>query len=150
LVRQAVEIECGLRAPVLTVGNADTARDFSDVRDIVRGYVLLLERGRPGEVYQLCSGRAVSVRAIIERLVASASVPIEVRVEATKAHAGESMISWGDAAKARSEVGWKPRHDLETTLGDLKTYWRKQIGEQGAGRAVPLARARPEPPNQGS
>jgi GDP-4-dehydro-6-deoxy-D-mannose reductase len=139
LVRQVVEIECGLRPPILAVGNADISRDFCDVRDIVRGYVLLLERGRPAEVYQLCSGRAVSVRAIIERLVALASVPMEVRVEAAKAHAPESTISWGDAAKARSEVGWEPSYALETTLDDLNTYWRKQIGQQWAGRAVPLA-----------
>jgi GDP-4-dehydro-6-deoxy-D-mannose reductase len=150
LARQVVEIECGLRPPVLTVGNADTSRDFSDVRDIVRGYMLLLERGRPGEAYQLCSGRATSVRAIIERLVATASVPIEVRVDTRKAHAAESKILCGDAAKARAEVGWEPRYDLETTLDDLKTYWRKQIGEQWAGRAVPLAGVGSEPPNQGS
>jgi GDP-4-dehydro-6-deoxy-D-mannose reductase len=150
LARQVVEIECGLRPPILTVGNADTSRDFSDVRDIVRGYMLLLEGGRPGEVYQLCSGRAVSVRAIIEVLVATASVPIEVRVDLTKAHAAESRILWGEAAKARSEVGWEPSYDLETTLGDLKTHWRKQIGEQRSGRAVPLAGLESEPPDQGS
>jgi GDP-4-dehydro-6-deoxy-D-mannose reductase len=149
LARQVVEIECGLRPPILTVGSAETARDFSDVRDIVRGYVLLLERGRPGEAYQLCSGRAVSVRAIIERLVATASVPIDVRVDATKAHAAEARILWGDAAKARSEVGWEPRYDLETSLGDLKTYWRKQIDEEVAS-SRPLAGVSSKPPHQAS
>jgi GDP-4-dehydro-6-deoxy-D-mannose reductase len=143
LARQVVEIECGMRPPILTVGNADVSRDFSDVRDIVRGYMLLLERGRPGEAYQLCSGRAVSVRAIIERLVTTASRPIEVRIDSTKAHAAECRVLWGDSAKARSEVRWKPRYDLETTLGDLKTYWRKRIDEEVAASAEPLVSSQP-------
>lgn len=140
LARQLAEIECGLRPPIVTVGSADTARDFSDVRDIVRGYVLLLERGRPGEVYQLCSGRAISVRAIVEHLVAMASVPVDVRIDTTKAHAAESRILWGDPAKARSELGWEPRYDLKTTLGDLRAYWQTRIGSAEAVRDVVISR----------
>lgn len=132
LVRQVVEIECGLRAPVLTVGDAETSRDFSDVRDIIRGYELLLERGRPGEAYQLCSGRAIPVGAIIESIVATASVPIEVQTDVAKAHPAERRTLWGDPAKARSETGWEPAFTLEATLRDLKAYWHKAIATEMA------------------
>jgi GDP-4-dehydro-6-deoxy-D-mannose reductase len=126
LARQVAEIADGARPPVLEVGDPDSARDFSDVRDIVRGYELLLEAGRPGEVYQLCSGRAVSIRGIIELLTATIPTPVEVRVDAARARAGESPVLWGDPAKARSEVGWEPRYNLGTTLGDLEAYWEQQ------------------------
>ena len=134
VVRQAVEIECGLRPPILTVGNADTARDFADVRDIVRGYELLLERGRPGEAYQLCSGHAISIGAIIESIIAMSSVSVEVHADLAKAHPVECRVLWGDPGKARSEVGWEPTFDLETTLRDLKAYWQKEIAKERAAR----------------
>ncbi len=133
LARQAAEIVCSLRPPVISVGNVDVARDFSDVRDIVRGYRLLMERGRPGEVYQLCSGRPISIGSLIECLAAIASAPIEVRVDASKIRAGEPTALWGDPAKVSAETGWSPEYELRTTLTDLETYWEEQI-RQGAGR----------------
>jgi GDP-4-dehydro-6-deoxy-D-mannose reductase len=139
LARQVAEIVRGSRPPVLEVGNPQISRDFSDVRDIVRGYALLLERGRPGEVYQLCSGRAVSIGAIIESLVARANASIEVRIDPAKARPGESEVLWGDPAKARSEAGWVPKWNLEETLENLLTYWKEQ------GRQVRNGMARLEP-----
>jgi len=129
LARQVAEIACGLRPPVISVGNPEVERDFSDVRDIVRGYALLIEQGRTGEVYQLCSGRAVAIRVLIQWLAATVTVPIEVRVEAARVRAGEPMALWGDPKKARADTGWSPEYELKTTVSDLKAYWAEQIQE---------------------
>lgn len=127
LARRVAEIACGSRPPVLEVGNAQISRDFSDVRDIVRGYGLLLEQGRAGEVYQLCSGRAVSVGAIIESLIAKTRASIEVRIDPAKARRGEAPVLWGDPAKARSDAGWVAQYSLEETLDSLLAYWEDQV-----------------------
>ncbi|HEV2380189.1 MAG TPA: GDP-mannose 4,6-dehydratase [Terriglobia bacterium] len=127
LALRVAEIACGSRPPVLEVGNAQISRDFSDVRDIVRGYALLLEQGRAGEVYQLCSGRAVSVGAIIESLIAKTRASIEVRIDPAKARRGEATVLWGEPAKARSEAGWVAQYSLEETLDSLLAYWEDQI-----------------------
>lgn len=79
--RQIAEINLGARAPIISVGNLKVDRDFSDVRDIVRGYYLLLERGEPGDVYQLCSGHAISVEAILQILIGMASKPVQISVD---------------------------------------------------------------------
>jgi GDP-4-dehydro-6-deoxy-D-mannose reductase len=127
LARRVAEIACGSRPSVLEVGNAQISRDFSDVRDIVRGYGLLLEQGRAGEVYQLCSGRAVSVGDIIESLIAKTRASIEVRIDPAKARRGEAPVLWGDPAKARSEAGWVAQYSLEETLDSLLAYWEDQV-----------------------
>ncbi|HXJ95831.1 MAG TPA: GDP-mannose 4,6-dehydratase [Terriglobia bacterium] len=132
LARQVAEIACGLRPAVISVGNPDVGRDFSDVRDIVRGYALLMDRGRAGEVYQLCSGRAVTVGLLIECLTAEVPIPIEVRIEATRVRAGEATVLWGDPARVRAEIAWSPEYELKKTLSDLEAYWEKQIRDGAA------------------
>jgi GDP-4-dehydro-6-deoxy-D-mannose reductase len=127
LARQVAEIEQGMRPPVIEVGNPKIARDFSDVRDIVRGYTLLLEQGRAGEVYQLCSGRAIAVGAIIDSLIAKARRPIEVRIDPAKARPGETQVLWGDPGKARSETRWVPQLSLDETLDSLLAFWGEQL-----------------------
>jgi GDP-4-dehydro-6-deoxy-D-mannose reductase len=127
LARQVVEIEAGLRPPTIAVGNLDVRRDFSDVRDIVRGYHLLLEKGEPGDVYQLCSGRPVSIDAIVEILRSSTSKPIRVVVDESKVRAQEAAALWGDPSKAKQAVGWVPQYTLETTLRDLRLSWEEAL-----------------------
>jgi GDP-4-dehydro-6-deoxy-D-mannose reductase len=127
LARQVAEIVCGLRTAVISVGNPDVGRDFSDVRDIVRGYALLIERGRAGEVYQLCSGRAVTVGLLIQWLAGAVALPIEVRVDSARVRTGEPAVMWGDATKVRAETTWSPQYELRKTLSDLEAYWEKQI-----------------------
>ena len=109
------------------MGNPQVARDFSDVRDVVRGYGLLLERGCAGEVYQVCSGCAVPVGSIIEKLIARAGVPIELRIDPAKARRGESQELWGDNCKIRSQTGWSPQYTLEETLDSVLNYWQEQV-----------------------
>jgi GDP-4-dehydro-6-deoxy-D-mannose reductase len=127
IAKQVAEVNRGLREPAIAVGNIHQRRDFSDVRDIVRGYHLLLEKGDPGEVYHLCSGRAVSIDEILRALVALAVKPIEVRAEASRMRAQEAVALYGDFSRARA-VGWEPQFKLETTLRDLEAYWEDALG----------------------
>jgi GDP-4-dehydro-6-deoxy-D-mannose reductase len=127
LARQIVEIEAGLRPPMIAVGNLKVQRDFSDVRDIVRGYHLLLEKGESGEVYQLCSGRPVSIEAIVEILCSFTSKPVRIAVDESKVRTQEAAALWGDFTKAKQAVGWLPQYALETTLRDLRLSWEEAL-----------------------
>ena len=127
---QIAEIDLGLRPPKMIVGNLNVRRDFTDVRDIVRGYHLLLEKGEPGEVYQLCSGRAVAIETILQTLMLSTPKPIRVEVDESKVHGQEAPVLWGDLTKAKQAVGWTPQIDLETTLRDLTLYWGQTVRSQ--------------------
>lgn len=134
LARQVAEIELGLRAPAVTVGNLKARRDFSDVRDVVDGYGLLLEKGQPGEVYQLCSGHPVSIEVVLRLLTGLASKPVEIIVDESKLRSQDAAAMWGDPLKAAQALGWKPRYGLETTLRDLNLYWKHTLRAQLAGR----------------
>jgi GDP-4-dehydro-6-deoxy-D-mannose reductase len=126
--RQIVEIEIGRRRPTILVGNLKARRDYTDVRDIVRGYWLLLERGEPGEAYNLCSGRAWTIHSILEFLLAAARVrPIEVREDPERLRPSDVPVLVGDAAKVRA-LGWEPAIPFEQTLTDTLDYWRQRLG----------------------
>jgi len=125
--RQVAEIELGLRPPTIVAGNIDAARDFSDVRDIVRGYFDLLEHGAPGEVYQLCSGHSVSIKSILDMVTPFASKPVQVSVDKSALRKHDAAEIWGDYSKAKLAVGWEPRHELADTLRELTDYWREKI-----------------------
>lgn len=125
--RQVARIERGEAPPVLHVGNLASARDFADVRDVVRGYVTLMERGAPGAAYNLCSGEAVTVGAIVEMLRAEARVAFAVVEEAARVRHREIPRVVGDAARARA-LGWVPAIPLGRTLRDLLEYWRAADG----------------------
>jgi len=128
--RQLIRIERGEAQPAIRVGNLDVCRDFVDVRDVVRAYVLLLERGRRGEVYNVCRGTAVPLREILEILIAEVGlrprVPVAVDVDPAKLRKADQPLLRGSAAKLRAETGWTPRVDFRQTLHDLVAYWRAQ------------------------
>jgi GDP-4-dehydro-6-deoxy-D-mannose reductase len=130
--RQIAEINLGMRPSEVIVGNLQISRDFSDVRDIVRGYHLLLEQGEPGEVYQLCSGRTVSIEVLLRILTGFSAKPIRVVVEPSRVRQNEASASWGEASKAGRTVGWSCQYALETTLRDLEQYWESRLGSGGA------------------
>jgi GDP-4-dehydro-6-deoxy-D-mannose reductase len=127
--RQVAEIAAGRRPPVMEVGNLDVRRDFSDVRDIVRGYAIALERGAAGEVYNLCSGRATLVRSVLEDLCGIAGVRPDVRVAAERRRRAEVPAYWGSARKAEVELGWRPEIPWAQTLADLYRDARSKICE---------------------
>lgn len=126
--KQVAEIEAGLREPVVHVGDLKPTRDFSDVRDIVRGYWLLLERGTPGEVYNLCSGVDWSIERVLNFLIGQSTAPrIEIRQDAARLRPSDVPILRGSAEKAERAVGWRGTIRLEKTLTDLLEYWRHKV-----------------------
>ena len=146
LARQVVEIELGLRAPLIAVGNLNARRDFSDVRDIVRGYHLLLERGQPGDVYQLCSGRPVSIENVLQSLLRSLSKAVKVTEDESKLRVRDVPAMWGDPSKAARAASWKPCYQLQSTLHDLTQYWEDSIQAERAG--ISTQAAPPELPSR--
>lgn len=118
LARQVAEVEAG-RKPRVEVGNLEVVRDFTDVRDIVAAYRLLAESGRPGEVYNIGTGRDQSLTQLLEILRGLATVPIEVHVDPARLRPVDQPRLLADAAKLRRETGWSPRFTAERTLADM-------------------------------
>jgi GDP-4-dehydro-6-deoxy-D-mannose reductase len=116
LASQIADIEAGRQPPVLTVGNVDPVRDFSDVRDMAAGYVALLERGRSGAVYNLCAGEGVSVADIIAQLRSLARVPMRARIDPARRRSNEVERIVGSHERATADTGWTPRIPLIDTL----------------------------------
>lgn len=102
--------------PVLHVGNLEARRDFLDVRDVAEAYVALLANGRPGEVYNICSGRAVAIREVLRLLISLAGVPVEVRNDPERMRPSDVPVFVGDATRLRETTGWEPRIPLEASL----------------------------------
>ena len=127
--KQIAEIEAGLREPVIQVGNLTPRRDFSDVRDIVRGYWLLLERGEPGEVYNLCSGTAWSIQWVLDFLLgASKARNVAIRQDPERLRPSDVPLLLGDRSKIEKALGWRTEIPFEQTLQDLLDYWRQRVG----------------------
>ena len=124
--RQIAEIEAGLREPVLRVGNLSARRDITDVRDVVRAYRLLVERGQPGRVYNVCSGRACRVGDLLEMLVAMSRASIRVETDPARLRPSDNPIVLGDHRRITAEVGWSPEIPIQTTLRDLLAYCRER------------------------
>jgi GDP-4-dehydro-6-deoxy-D-mannose reductase len=125
--KQVAEIEVGMREPTMSVGDLTPRRDFSDVRDVVRGYWLLLERGEPGEVYNLCSGRSWAIQQVLEFLLEQSRVKrIAVETDPARLRPSDVMILEGDSSKIRKATGWEVEIPFERTLKDLLAYWRQR------------------------
>ncbi len=132
--RQIAEIECGLRPPLIEVGNLDALRDFTDVRDVVRAYLLLLEKGQAGEAYNVCSGRGRRIRELLDLLLSASAARVEVRVDKERLRPADVPAQVGDPSRLRAATGWEPEVPLEQTLGDLLADWRARVaGSLGAG-----------------
>ncbi len=128
--RQVAWIEAGLADPLIKVGNLQTRRDFSDVRDIVDGYLLVADRGVAGEAYNLASGNAVEIADVLDRLRGAVDADIEVRQDADRVRSVDLAALVGDATRAREELGWKPRFDFEETLASVLDFWRQQAAKE--------------------
>jgi GDP-4-dehydro-6-deoxy-D-mannose reductase len=123
--QQIVEIERGRRPPIVETGDLRPRRDLTDVRDIVRGYMTVMEKGRPGEAYNLGSGFAWSVGDVLERMLTLAGVRGEIRRRADLLRDADTPVLRANAAKVRDELGWSPRIPLDQTLADMLAYWRQ-------------------------
>lgn len=124
--RQIAEIEAGKKPPRLMVGNLEARRDFTDVRDIVRAYVAAAGC-TPGEAYNICSGRAVSIREVLDRLLALTSASVEVAPDPERMRPSDMPVTLGDCSKFRAATGWSPTTPLDRTLQDLLDHWRRIV-----------------------
>ena len=130
LVAQAAriaDIEAGRWAPEIAAGNLEARRDLTDVRDTVRAYQLILERGVPGRPYNVCTGHTITIRELLDSLLARARVPITVIVDPARYRPNDTPVLLGDPARLRDELGWTPSIPLERTLDDLLAYWRAEV-----------------------
>jgi len=125
--KQVAAIEAGEQEPEITTGAVTAIKDFSDVRDIVRGYRQAAEKGLPGEVYLLCSGKSVAVREIFEHLAKLTSIDISRREKVSKVRNNDIPEMRGSHRKATEQLGYCVRYSLEETLADTLEYWRTTI-----------------------
>ena len=136
---QVAAIELGLQEPVIHVGNLEAIRDFTDVRDMVRAYWLAVTRAKPGEVYNIATGRGIRMREMLDQLLAQSSAKVRIEVDPDRLRPSDVEILIGDSTKFRADTGWDPRIPFAQTLADLLAYWRDRL----AGRAgVPAAERR--------
>jgi GDP-4-dehydro-6-deoxy-D-mannose reductase len=130
--KQIASIEAELQEPVIRVGNLESVRDFTDVRDTVRAYWLAVEKGRPGEVYNIASGREITIRQLLDKLVELSRTRVEVEIDPDRLRPSDVEVLIGDASKFHADTGWEPTIPLEQTLEDLLDFWRQRVGkEQG-------------------
>jgi GDP-4-dehydro-6-deoxy-D-mannose reductase len=125
--KQIAEIEAGLREPRLLVGNLEAKRDIMDVRDTARAYEALAESGVRGRVYNICSGAAYRIGDLLDRLVAMARVPVNVRQDPARLRPSDNPVVLGDPSRILADTGWRPEISIDTTLADLLAWWRAII-----------------------
>jgi GDP-4-dehydro-6-deoxy-D-mannose reductase len=127
LARQVADIEAGRQPPALRAGNLDPVRDLSDVRDVVAGYVALLERGTAGRVYNLCSGVGRSIRDVIDVFRSLARVPIDVVQDPALVRRVDVPHITGSHARVTADTGWRPAIPFERTAADVLEWWRQRV-----------------------
>lgn len=122
--KQVAEIEAGSREPVMKVGNLSAKRDFTDVRDVVRAYALLMESGCAGETYNIGSGHAIAIEDILGIILRNSSVDIKVEVDSAKLRPVDVPIIEADTSKVYEATGWQPEIPLEQTIRETLDFWR--------------------------
>jgi GDP-4-dehydro-6-deoxy-D-mannose reductase len=125
--RQVVEIRKGIRPPLIRTGDIDVTRDFTDVRDVVEAYLLLIEQGRGGEVYNVCSGSEQSIRDVLMRLLQLAGVEAAVEQDPLRLRRAEQRRICGSPRKLERDTGWTRRHSLDTSLADILNDWEAKV-----------------------
>ncbi len=125
--KQVIEIKKGRRGAVLSVGDIDVTRDFTDVRDAASAYALLLERGGNGEIYNVCSGVERSVRSILVRLLELANVDARIEQDPARLRIGEQRRFRGSHDKLRRDTGWEPAISIDQSLRDILQNWEERL-----------------------
>jgi GDP-4-dehydro-6-deoxy-D-mannose reductase len=121
---QIAKIEKGIKEPVISVGNLSVKRDFSDVRDIVKGYWDLVRYGKKGEVYNIGSGKSYSLQLIVDKLISMSSKKIRVEIDQNRFRPADIPELRADISKICEQINWRPEIDIDTTLSDILGYWR--------------------------
>lgn len=127
---QIAAAEIGLQPPTMEVGNLSARRDFSDVRDVVRAYVMLLTHGEPGQVYNIGSGESHSVEELLEILLAMSKETIQVRQDPKRTRSSDVPEIICDASRIRERTGWQTTISLEQSLHTVLEYWREETRKQ--------------------
>lgn len=122
--KQVADIEKGSQEPVINVGNLSARRDFTDVRDVVRAYCLLMEKGRSGETYNVGSGHALEIRQILDTIVSMSDREIAVNVDPKKLRPVDVPIIEADITKIKNDTGWEPQISIEQTIRETLDYYR--------------------------
>ncbi len=122
--KQIADIEKNPIKNTILVGNLNVKRDFTDVRDAVKAYYLIASRSKPGSVYNLCSGKAYSLKHLLDILISMSKVDIKIEIDDSKLRASDLPIMQGDNTKIQTEIGWIPERNIKETLKDLLDYWR--------------------------
>lgn len=125
--KQLAEMSLGLRAPVLSVGNLEASRDFTDVHDVLRAYALLLEKGHSGEVYNICSGQAHSLQSVVDRLLKLSGVDVQIEIDRDKLRPAEQTQVWGSYEKINKHTGWRPEISIDTSLHNVYHHWKREL-----------------------
>ncbi len=125
--KQIAEIESKKMPPVLKVGNLDSKKDFTDVRDMVRAYLALIEKGKSGEVYNAGSGKSHKIGEILDKLLSLSTIKIDIETDPSRLHPNDVPDIYSNNSKIYQATGWKPEIPLEKTLKDTLDYWREPI-----------------------
>ena len=123
---QIAAAELGLQPPAIKVGNLDARRDFSDVRDVVQAYVMLITEGEPGQVYNVGAGKSHSMQELLDTLLAMSRVPIEVQQDPQRMRPSDVPDAVCDASRIRERIGWQAKISFEQSLQDVLDYWRQE------------------------
>jgi GDP-4-dehydro-6-deoxy-D-mannose reductase len=124
MARQIAMIEAGVAEPLIKTGNLDAQRDFTDVRDMARAYIALLQKGAPSTLYNVASGTARLMRSVLEALVSRARVEVRLETDPALMRPSDTPVLVGDATRLRETTGWHPEIPFDQTLDDLLNYWR--------------------------
>jgi GDP-4-dehydro-6-deoxy-D-mannose reductase len=125
--KQVAEIETGLHPPVIQVGNLSAKRDFTDVRDIVKAYSLLIEKGKSGEIYNIGSGKAISIREVLAMILSLSATEISIEQDDSRLRPSDTPVIEADISRLTELTGWKPKISLRDTLSDMLDGWRMSI-----------------------
>lgn len=125
--KKIAEIEKGIREPVLTVGNLESKRDLTDVRDMVKAYALLIEKGENGEVYNAGRGESYKIKDLLDKLLSFSDISIEVKEDSSLLRPNDIPELRCDTTKIEQTTGWKAEISLEKSLEDTLNYWRETI-----------------------
>ena len=122
--KQIADIEKGLIHNTLSVGNLNVKRDYTDVRDAMKAYHQIALKAKPGSVYNLCSGKAYSLKDLLDILISLSTADVKIEVDEMKFRPSDLPIMLGDNTKIKTDIGWAPKIDINKTLKDLLNYWR--------------------------
>ena len=125
--KQIALIEKGKQEPVVHVGNVDAKRDYTDVRDMVKGYLLAVEKCDPGDVYNICTGSTVKIADVLKLLLSYSKIKVEIKEDSDRMRPSDVPILLGDNSKFVAKTGWKPEIVFEKTMEDLLNYWRERV-----------------------